>query len=95
MVGLGETLAEIEETLHDLRKHGCELLTVGQYLRPSPRHLPVVRYYHPEEFAAIAETGRRLGFRHVEAGPFVRSSYHAREQARTAAPPLSTGARGA
>jgi lipoic acid synthetase len=82
MVGLGETLPELEQTMADLREHGCDLLTVGQYLRPDDRHLPVVRYYHPDEFAAIQEAGRRLGFRHVAAGPLVRSSYHAGEQAR-------------
>ncbi len=85
MVGLGETLAEIEETMADLRACGCDLLTVGQYLRPDARHLPVVRYWHPDEYAAIKAIGRRVGFRHVEAGPFVRSSYHAGAQARAAA----------
>jgi lipoyl synthase len=81
MVGLGETMAEIEETLGDLRAHDCDLLTVGQYLRPDDKHLPVERYYHPDEFREIRAVGERLGFRHVEAGPFVRSSYHAGEQA--------------
>ena len=85
MVGLGEEKAEILATLTDLREHGCDLLTVGQYLQPDPRHLPVVRFYHPDEFAAIRAIGERLGFRHVEAGPLVRSSYHAGEQARAAA----------
>jgi lipoic acid synthetase len=82
MVGLGETLAELEQTLADLREQDCDLITVGQYLQPDKKHLPVERYYHPDEFAAIKEIGRRLGFRHIEAGPFVRSSYHAGEQAR-------------
>ena len=82
MVGLGETMAEIEQTMADLREHGCDLLTVGQYLRPSPKHLPVERYYHPDEFAHITRAGRDLGFTHVEAGPLVRSSYHASEQSR-------------
>jgi lipoyl synthase len=81
MVGLGETLAEIEETMRDLREHDCDLLTVGQYLRPDHKHLLVERYYHPDEFDEIRALGQRLGFRHVEAGPFVRSSYHAGEQA--------------
>ncbi len=70
--------------MEDLLEHGVELMTVGQYLRPSEKHLPVERYWHPDEYARIRETGARLGFRHVEAGPLVRSSYHADEQARTA-----------
>jgi len=84
MVGLGERFEEIEQTLADLRQHGCELLTVGQYLRPSEKYLPVVRYYEPAEFDAIATVARRLGFLQVEAGPLVRSSYHAADQARAA-----------
>jgi lipoyl synthase len=81
MVGLGETLAELEETMTGLREQDVDLLTVGQYLQPDKKHLPVVRYYHPEEYAAIKEIGVKLGFRHVEAGALVRSSYHAGEQA--------------
>ncbi|MFA7296779.1 MAG: lipoyl synthase [Dehalococcoidia bacterium] len=84
MVGLGETFEEVVQTMADLRAHDCDLLTVGQYLRPSAKHLPVERYWHPDEFAALAEEGRRLGFAHVEAGPLVRSSYHAGEQRRAA-----------
>ena len=84
MVGLGETVAELEQVMADLRAHDCDLLTIGQYLRPSQKHLPVERYYHPDEFERLAEVGRRLGFVHVEAGPLVRSSYHAGEQARAA-----------
>jgi lipoic acid synthetase len=84
MVGLGETLDELEATMSDLRAQDCDLLTVGQYLRPDDKHLPVVRYYHPDEFAEIKAMGQRLGFDHIEAGPFVRSSYHAGEQARAA-----------
>ena len=84
MVGLGETLDEIEETMSDLREHDVDLLTVGQYLQPDKRHLPVQRYWHPDEYGAIREIGARLGFKHVEAGPFVRSSYHAGEQSRAA-----------
>jgi len=84
MVGLGETFEEVVQTMADLRAHDCDLLTVGQYLRPSVKHLPVERYWHPDEFAAVAEEGRRLGFAHVEAGPLVRSSYHAGEQRRAA-----------
>ncbi len=85
MVGLGETAAELEQVMADLRAHDCDLLTIGQYLRPSRKHLPVERYYHPDEFERLAEAGRRLGFVHVEAGPLVRSSYHAGEQSRAAA----------
>ncbi len=84
MVGLGEGLQELTETMRDLRAHGCDLLTVGQYLRPTKKHLPVARYYHPDEFNEIAQMGREIGFVHVEAGPLVRSSYHASEQARAA-----------
>jgi len=84
MVGLGETFEEVVATMADLRAHDCDLLTVGQYLRPSAKHLRVERYWHPDEFAALSEEGRRLGFRHVEAGPLVRSSYHAGEQSRAA-----------
>jgi lipoic acid synthetase len=84
MVGLGETVEEVEQVMADLRDHGVELLTAGQYLRPSQKHLPVERYWHPDEYARIRETGARLGFRHVEAGPLVRSSYHAAAQALSA-----------
>jgi len=80
MAGLGETREEIGQVMHDLRGAGCDILTIGQYLRPSARHLPLVRYYEPAEFEAIADEGRALGFRHVEAGPLVRSSYHAERQ---------------
>jgi lipoic acid synthetase len=80
MVGLGETRDEISSVLRDLRAIDCDVLTVGQYLRPTAKHLPLGRYYHPDEFAEIAAEGRRLGFRHVEAGPLVRSSYHAERQ---------------
>ena len=80
MVGLGEAPGEIVETMRDLRQAACDLLTIGQYLRPSPQHLPVERYYHPEEFAALKRQGEAMGFVHVEAGPLVRSSYHAAAQ---------------
>jgi lipoic acid synthetase len=80
MAGLGETREEISRVLRDLRDVGCDILTVGQYLRPSAKHLPLARYYRPEEFEEIAAEGRALGFRHVEAGPLVRSSYHAERQ---------------
>ena len=82
MVGLGETVTELLETMEDLRNTECDILTVGQYLSPSPRHLPIQRYYTPEEFEEIKEAGIEMGFRHVESGPLVRSSYHAGEQAR-------------
>jgi lipoic acid synthetase len=79
MVGLGETHEEMLEAFGALRESGVEVLTVGQYLRPSERHLPVVRYWHPDEFAALERDAYALGFRHVAAGPLVRSSYHADE----------------
>jgi lipoic acid synthetase len=81
MVGLGETGAEIEQVMRDLRAHGCELLTVGQYLQPSRHHLPVERFVPPAEFEHYARLGAALGFRHVASGPLVRSSYHAEQQA--------------
>jgi lipoic acid synthetase len=84
MVGLGETIDELGQTMADLRAQDCDLLTVGQYLRPDAKHLPVVRYYHPDEFAQIRALGQSLGFRHIEAGPLVRSSYHAGQQAHAA-----------
>jgi len=77
MLGLGETEEELLDTLADLLDAGCELLTLGQYLRPAAHCLPVVRHLPPEEFDALGEMARRLGFRHVASGPFVRSSYHA------------------
>jgi lipoyl synthase len=78
MVGLGETPEELRATLSDLRRAGCDIATVGQYLQPYERRLPVERYYTPEEFAGIARDGEALGFLRVESGPLVRSSYHAR-----------------
>ena len=84
MVGLGETLEEVEQTMTDLHKHNVDLLTVGQYLQPDQKHLPVQRYWAPDEFEAIRQIGARLGFKHVEAGPLVRSSFHAAEMARAA-----------
>jgi lipoic acid synthetase len=80
MVGLGEEWPEIVEVLTDLRTVGCQILTIGQYLSPSAAHLPVARYYHPDEFAMLKTTALSLGFGHVESGPLVRSSYHAHEQ---------------
>jgi lipoic acid synthetase len=80
MVGLGETTDELHRTFEDLREAGCDVLTIGQYLQPTlDRHAPVARYYHPDEFAALAEHARGLGFVSVAAGPFVRSSYNAAE----------------
>ena len=81
MVGLGETTDEVRDTIGDLRRHSCCMLTIGQYLRPSPAHLPLARYYDPGEFTELARHARDLGFLHVESGPLVRSSYHAHEQA--------------
>ena len=83
MVGLGEEWDEIVDTLKDLRGAGCAILTLGQYLRPSPSHLPMARYYHPDEFARLKAIALELGFAHVESGPLVRSSYHAHEQAES------------
>ncbi len=82
MVGLGETMEEVKATLEDLRSWGVDIVTIGQYLQPSRRHLPIARYYHPDEFAELREFGYSLGFRWVESGPLVRSSYHAAEQVR-------------
>jgi lipoic acid synthetase len=85
IVGMGETMDEIRETIVDLRQVGVEILTVGQYLRPSVRHLPVMRYYTPAEFDEIGEFARKLGFAHVESRPTARSSYHAKSGAISAA----------
>lgn len=85
MVGLGETTEEVLAAMADLAAVGTGLCTIGQYLRPSVRHLPVVRFYEPEEFDALAEAGRAMGFAHVEASPLTRSSYHARTGARALA----------
>lgn len=81
MLGLGETDAEVDGALRDLRAAGCDIVTIGQYLRPSTNHLPVQKYYTPDEFARCTAFGQSLGFQHVESAPLVRSSYHAREQA--------------
>ncbi len=77
MVGLGESFDEMVDALGELREHDVQVLTVGQYLRPSERHLPIVRYWHPDEFKALEEEAYRLGFEHAACGPLVRSSYHA------------------
>jgi len=81
MVGLGESTDEVVDVMHDLRIGGCDIFTIGQYLRPSKLHLPVVRYYTPDEFAELGRVGRNMGFRWVESGPLVRSSYRAEAQA--------------
>ena len=81
ILGMGETDAEVRAAMADLRAVGVDLLTIGQYLRPSAEHLPVVKWWHPDEFAALREYGESLGFAHVASGPLVRSSYHAREGA--------------
>jgi lipoic acid synthetase len=86
MVGLGETHDEMVAAFEDLRAAGVQVLTVGQYLRPSERHLPVVRYWHPDEFKALEEAAYGLGFDHIAAGPLVRSSYHADEHVPQDAP---------
>jgi len=80
MVGLGEEFEEMIDVMKDLREVGCEVLTLGQYLSPGRQHLPVQRFYHPDEFEELRVKGRELGFTHVEAGPLVRSSYHAAAQ---------------
>ncbi|MBX3280376.1 MAG: lipoyl synthase [Acidobacteria bacterium] len=79
MLGLGETLDEVMETMRDLRRADCDVLTLGQYLQPSERRLPVERFYTPAEFAELKRIGLEMGFRYVESGPLVRSSYHAHE----------------
>ncbi len=83
MVGLGETTDELVDVFRDLRAVDCQILTIGQYLRPSAAHLPMDRYYTPEEFRVLKQTALDLGFGHVESGPLVRSSYHAHEQAES------------
>jgi lipoic acid synthetase len=85
MVGLGESFEEMVEAFEILRAHRVQVLTVGQYLRPTENHLPVVRYWHPDEFAALEAAAREIGFESVASGPLVRSSYHADESAREVA----------
>jgi lipoic acid synthetase len=88
MVGLGEETHELVEVFGDLARVGCDILTIGQYLRPSREHLPMARLYTPREFAELKTAALRLGFRHVESGPLVRSSYHAHEQAGASGLPV-------
>ena len=76
MLGLGERKEEVLQTMKDLRGSGVDVITLGQYLQPTKKHLPVVRFVHPDEFAELRETGYQLGFDYVESGPLVRSSYH-------------------
>ena len=80
MVGLGEEIDEIKKTMKDLVSVGCDLLTIGQYLQPSSKHIERVKWYTPSEFDKLADIGREIGFKHVVSGPLVRSSYHADEQ---------------
>lgn len=94
MLGLGETREEVTGVLEDLKAADCDILTLGQYLQPSPRHLEVARYIAPEEFAGLKEEALGLGFAHVEAGPLVRSSYHAEVQARLHRMPPQFGVAG-
>ena len=84
MVGLGETREDLIEAMDDLRANNVDILTLGQYLQPSKKHLPVLKYYPPAEFAELKEIALSKGFSHCEAGPLVRSSYHADEQVRSA-----------
>jgi lipoyl synthase len=86
MVGLGETTEELVDVFRDLGQRGVDILSIGQYMRPSRDHLPIARFYAPEEFVYLKEQALRFGFRHVESGPMVRSSYHAHEQAEATAP---------
>lgn len=91
IVGMGEDNEEVLETMRDLREVDCDLLTIGQYLRPSAQHLPIDRFYHPREFDELGKAGEDMGFKHVAAGPLVRSSYHADEQHSAAQPSLRAG----
>jgi lipoic acid synthetase len=88
MLGLGETDGEVIDVLRDLRRAGVDVVTLGQYLQPTRRHLPVQRFVNPAEFAELGAIGREMGFLHVESGPLVRSSYHA-ERHRPDPPPPS------
>lgn len=84
MLGLGESREEVLSAISDLVAQGTDILTIGQYLQPTREHLPIVRYVHPDEFSEYKQLGEQMGFRHVEAGPLVRSSYHAFEQSEAA-----------
>src|SRR5918995_2953772 len=91
MVGLGETFDEVVELMRDLRSVSCDIMTIGQYLQPHARRLPVERYVTPEEFARWREVGLELGFKHVESSPLTRSSYHARQQTESGASKAEDG----
>jgi lipoic acid synthetase len=84
ILGMGETIEEVKQVMHDLRAVDVDILTLGQYLRPSADHIPIDRYVTPDEFAELRDFGRAIGFKHVESGPLVRSSYHAWEQVQAA-----------
>jgi len=84
ILGMGETVDEVHAVLRDLREVDVDIVTLGQYLRPSDKHHPLDRYYTPDEFRALRDAGMAMGFRHVESGPLVRSSYHAWEQVQAA-----------
>ena len=84
MLGLGEEKNEVLATMQDLAAQGTDILTLGQYLQPTREHLPVIRFVHPDEFAEYKQLGEKMGFKHVESGPLVRSSYHAFDQAESA-----------
>jgi lipoic acid synthetase len=84
MLGLGETREEVLDAMQEIAAQGAHILTLGQYLQPTPEHLPIQRYVHPDEFAEFKRAGEQMGFKHVEAGPLVRSSYHAFEQEESA-----------
>ncbi|BFH12084.1 lipoyl synthase [Paenibacillus melissococcoides] len=90
MLGVGEEWDEILQAMDDLRAVNCDILTLGQYLQPSPKHLDVAKYYHPDQFAELKQEGMKRGFSHVESGPLVRSSYHAHEQVKSAHQAMST-----
>lgn len=90
MLGVGEEWDEILQAMDDLRGAKCDILTLGQYLQPSPKHLDVAKYYHPDQFAELKQEGMKRGFSHVESGPLVRSSYHAHEQVKSAHQAMST-----
>lgn len=92
ILGMGEDTEEVLETMKDLRSVDCDLLTIGQYLRPSAKHLPIDRFYHPDEFAQLGKAGEEMGFKHVASGPLVRSSYHADQQHSAAKPAIPTEA---
>jgi lipoic acid synthetase len=84
MLGLGETRDEVIAAMSDLAAQHTDILTIGQYMQPDRDHLPIVRYVHPDEFAEYKQIGEQMGFKHVESGPLVRSSYHAFEQSESA-----------